>query len=150
MQVSKSALYDLCLQRVKQMVITAEQSIQQAEEATRSETKSSAGDKFETGRAMAHAEMHKAKRSFGEAKVMLTDLQSINIETNHSKIQKGALIETNAGFYFLSIGLGKLTLDEQTFFVMSAQSPLGTLFLNKAVGDQITFRERTIRIKAIF
>lgn len=149
MQAVKTALYDLCLQRVKQMVITAEQSIQQAEEATRSETKSSAGDKFETGRAMAHAEMHKAKRSFAEAKMMLTDLQTINIETHHSKIQKGALIETNAGYYFLSVGLGKLTLDHLTFFVMSSQSPLGTLFLNKAVGDQISFRDRDIIINAI-
>ncbi len=149
MQASKLSLYDLCLQRVKQMVLTAEQSIQQAEEATRSETKSSAGDKFETGRAMAHAEMHKAQRSFAEAKVMLTDLQSIDKETIHSKIQKGALIETDAGFYFLSVGLGKLTIDQQIFFVMSSQSPLGTLFLNKAVGEQITFRGRDIFIKAI-
>lgn len=146
---TKSALYDLCLQRVKQMVVTAQQSIQQAEEATRSETKSSAGDKFETGRAMAHAEMHKAQRSFAEAKMMLTDLQSIDVETSHHKIQKGALIETDAGFYFLSVGLGKLALEQRTFFVMSTQSPLGTLFLNKGVGEQITFRGTTIRIKAI-
>ena len=131
------------------MVMTAKQSIEHAEEATRSETKSSAGDKFETGRAMAHAEMHKAKRAFAEAKMMLTDLQSIHIATIHAKIQKGALIETDTGLYFLSVGLGKLSLEGQTFFIMSAQSPLGTLFLNKAVGEQIRFRDRDMLIKEI-
>lgn len=149
MLATKTALYELCLQRVEQMLQTAEQSISQAEEARQSETKSSAGDKFETGRAMAHAEMHKAQRSFVEAKILMTELKSMNRHTEYERIQKGALIETTTGMYFLSIGLGKLNLQDTTYYALSVQSPLGQLFLNKGVGDHITFRSLRMEIVAI-
>lgn len=149
MSTLKTTIYNHCIQNVQQMVLTAQQSIKRAEESIRSETKSSVGDKFETGRAMAHAEMHKAQRSLAEAKLLLTNLHTLDVETIHERVQRGSLVETNAGFYFLSIGLGKLILEDETYYVLSVQSPLGKLFLNKTVGDEFTFRSLRVQIIAI-
>ena len=135
----KHIIYEHCKERVKQMINTANQSFQSAEEAAQNETKSSAGDKFETGRAMAHAEMHKAKRQLGEAKVLLAELNQINIKSTQEKIDRGSLIKTNKGVFFLSIGLGKIKVKEQTIYVLGVQSPIGRLLLHKKIHDQFTF-----------
>jgi hypothetical protein len=42
------------------------------------------------------------------------------------KIIKGSLIKTNHGYLFLSIGLGKIIIEETTITALSIQSPLGT------------------------
>lgn len=135
----KQVIYDQCRERVNQMIDTANQSLQSAEDAAQNETKSSVGDKFETGRAMAHAEMHKAKRQVGEAKVLLAELNQINIKAKQDKIDRGSLIKTNKGIFFLSIGLGKIKIAEQTIFVLGVQSPIGRLLLHKKADDQFSF-----------
>lgn len=135
----KKSIYDHCIERVMQMVDTATQSLDSAEEAAQNETKSSVGDKFETGRAMAHAEMHKAKRQLGEAKVLLAELKQINVNTTNELIDKGSLIQTNKGIFYLSIGLGKMTIDNQKIFVLGVQSPIGRLLLHKKPTDEFSY-----------
>lgn len=145
----KQNIYEHCKLRVDQMIKTAEQSLQNAEDAAQNETKSSAGDKFETGRAMAHAEMHKAKRQLGEAKVLAAELKQIKIEHSLSKIDKGSLVNTNRGVFFLSIGLGKIKIDDQIIFVLGVQSPIGKLLLHKRIGDEFTFNTTQYLIEEI-
>jgi len=135
----KQTIYDHCKERVMQMIDTAAQSLQSAEEAAQNETKSSVGDKFETGRAMAHAEMHKAKRQLGEAKVLLAELKQLKNLKESKLIDRGSLIKTNKGIFYLSIGLGKITIDNQKIFVLGVQSPIGRLLLHKKPKDKFSF-----------
>jgi len=149
MKSQKSLIYNACLNRVQQMVQTAELSLTRASEAANSETKSSVGDKFETGRAMAHAEMHKAERQLGEAKVLLTQLKLIDIQKVSDRIEIGSLVETNRGIFFLSIGLGKLHIEEDTIFVLGVQSPIGKLLLHKQIQSSFDFNGNNFIIQKI-
>ena len=52
----KPALHALCQTFIEQRISAARTAMQAAQESSSSETKSSAGDKYETGREMANAE----------------------------------------------------------------------------------------------
>lgn len=72
------------------------------------ESKSSAGDKHETARAMMNLEQEKLERQYQELMTMKDRFDKINFESPIDKIQLGSLIETNKGFFLLSVGLGKV------------------------------------------
>lgn len=94
-------------------------------ESSINETKSSAGDKFETTRAMLHAEQERIGRQLKEAMDQKTNLDNINISINSAQITKGSLVKTNKGYLFVSIALGKINLDGIQVIALSPQSPLG-------------------------
>ena len=54
--LNKKQLYDLCQAVVQQRIDTARHAMTAAQESANEEGKSSAGDKYETGRAMAQIE----------------------------------------------------------------------------------------------
>jgi sortase (surface protein transpeptidase) len=55
----KTRLHSLCVSYVGQRIETAQRAIAIAQASANEETKSSAGDKYETGRAMAQLEIEK-------------------------------------------------------------------------------------------
>ena len=55
----KQTLIEQCEEFVQQKIDVSEKLMNEAQDSANNETKSSAGDKFETGRAMMHAERDK-------------------------------------------------------------------------------------------
>lgn len=126
----------------------AEKAMKRAQEAANSEEKSSAGDKYETARAMGQLERDMHARQMDQALKEMQILERLPAIDNGS-IQSGSLVKTSLGYYFLSIGLGKLEFDKEQCILLSAASPLGQLFVGKKVGDQIAWNKETILIEAI-
>ncbi len=145
----KNQVYLACISRVEEMIQTAQDSLDKAEEAAQSETKSSAGDKFETGRAMMHAEMHKAKRHMGEAKVLLMDLKSMKMKSQYSTIEKGCYIITDNAHYFICVGLGKIVTENVSCFAISPASPIAKALIGKSANEQFLFNGKTITIESL-
>jgi transcription elongation GreA/GreB family factor len=74
-------------------------------------------------------------------------LDKMNREDGMTNGQLGALMTTDSGVYFLSIGLGPLQMDDGiSVYVVSPQSPIGELLMGKAVGDSITLNDKVIQI----
>ena len=63
MTTIKQTLYNFCVTYINQRMATAQQAIHTAQASANEETKSSAGDKYETGRAMMQLEIEKIVRS---------------------------------------------------------------------------------------
>ncbi len=145
----KQQVYLACISRVEEMIQTAQQSLDQAQEAAQSETKSSAGDKFETGRAMMHAEMHKAKRHMAEANVLLMDLTSMKLKSSYTHIEKGSYVITNTGHYFVCVGLGKITTKNATCFAVSPASPIAKAMIGKSAYDKFECNGKSFTIESI-
>lgn len=140
----------LHLQQVIQNKIEAIQSNQNSiNESRLNETKSSAGDKYETGPAMLQQEEDKNKMQLQNVLQLKNILSNINIKKIFTKIEQGSLVETNKGFYFVSIGLGKIVIDNQIVFCISLQSPVGMIFKDKKVSDVISFQNNEFVIKTI-
>ncbi|MFZ1333723.1 MAG: 3-oxoacyl-ACP synthase [Flavobacteriales bacterium] len=114
-----------------------------------SDSKSSAGDKHEVGRAMIQQELDQQEARLARTFLLLHELERIPLTRSTDRIGSGSLVETTNGIYFISIGLGKVTFDKNPVFVISQASPIGKLLENKAVGNTVTFNGREFRILSI-
>ncbi|MAZ27197.1 MAG: 3-oxoacyl-ACP synthase [Cytophagaceae bacterium] len=124
------------------------QHIASIQESRDSDTKSSAGDKFETGRAMADIELGNVERQLNQTLNQKQELSRLS-PNNHDRAHFGSLVHTQQGIYFLAISLGALSLEGQDIFCISLSSPIGELLKGKSIGENITFRGKTIQITAI-
>ncbi len=140
----KHKIFQHLNEQVDEKIATLQKTILSAQEARNNETKSSAGDKFETGRAMMQREIENNKVQLGAALNSKGELNQINIEKRNTTIDKGSLVITNQGKYFISIGIGKVVLEEETFFCISMISPIGKMLRGKSEGDEVEFRGKKI------
>ena len=143
-QQIKANLYKACIHFVNSRLQTVTSSIESNKKDLFSETKSSAGDKHETGRAMIQLEMEKAGQQLTEMNEMKTVLGRIAVENSSEKGCLGSLIITNKANYYLAISAGKLTIDLVDYFAVSTNSPIGKQLLGKKVGDGIPFNNAQI------
>lgn len=121
-------------------------------ESLRQETKSTAGDKYETSRAMLHIEQGNIASQLSVLLQQKAILESISVKSNSptESIQLGSLVKTNKGYIFIAAALGKLTVDAQPIFAVSPESPLGKLLLGKTIHQQVNIQIATYIIEAIF
>lgn len=122
----KEKVYQQYLQLVIDKIISLESILNELNESAKNETKSTAGDKHETALAMLQIEQENTRKKLTEAFEQKTQLERIDIHKKSDSIIKGSLIKTDKGYFFLSLGLGKIIIEETTITALSIQSPLGT------------------------
>lgn len=145
----KQKLLAICQKSIQDKIRTIEQIILLNKESLNSETKSSAGDKHETGRAMLQLEMEKAGKQLIEVQKTNNTLQKIDMNIVSNKVRLGSIVSTNLGSYFIAISQGQIKVSDSTYFVISAQSPIGKLLLGKSINDTVSFRNQEIKILEI-
>jgi transcription elongation GreA/GreB family factor len=124
-------------------------AIASAKEARDTESKSSAGDKYETGRAMAQIELDKLQQQLQHNLSLKTELLKIDPLTVNHAVGFGTLVKTNTGNYFIAVALGKIILDQEPFYAISLASPIGQALKQAKTGDKVTFNGSTIEILSI-
>lgn len=146
---TKAALFALCQQYVQQRVHNARQAMEAAQEAANSESKSSAGDKYETGRAMAQLERDRNAQLLAEAKRVEGDLTRLNIDKTYETVQPGSVAITSRGRFFISIGAGKVTFDGIDYFAVSAASPIGMALAGRRMGEGVVFNRMDYTVQEV-
>ncbi|MBP7808843.1 MAG: hypothetical protein KA163_06095 [Bacteroidia bacterium] len=146
----KQNIYNHCLQILNQKIEELNAALANATESANNETKSSAGDKHETARAMMQLEQEKLSHQLNELQNQKSELEKIDITKPSSQIAKGTLIQSDKGFLFLSIGLGKIVVDDKTVFAISPQSPLGIKLIAKKENDVIEMNGVKYTIQKLF
>ncbi|WP_430928329.1 3-oxoacyl-ACP synthase [Polaribacter marinivivus] len=145
----KEELLKKCHQFVNNRLQNIEETISSNQTALQSETKSSAGDKHETGRAMLQLEMEKAGQQLANIQQMKETLAKIDVLKKSTNAHLGSLVKTNTGNYFLSISAGQLKADNELYFAVSVSSPIGKLLLGKSVNEQVMFNSKNIKLLSI-
>ena len=146
----KSTLKQAGLAVINKRIELTRQMIANAQEAANNEEKSSAGDKYETGRAMGHLEKDMHSRQQEENKSELDRLQKVNAEKIYTSAQAGAYIRCKGSSFFIAAGLGKQTINEETIFFLSPLSPLARLLQGKKEGDTFLFNKEERTILSLF
>ena len=118
-------------------------------EAANNETKSSAGDKYETTRELMQAEMERLSHQLAEVSKLKEALYQAEMAVAAEVISIGSTVKTNRGTYFLAAGLGKIIVDAEDVYVISTASPIGQLLVGKKVGEEIVFNGVSQRILAV-
>lgn len=142
----KENLHLQCVNFVENRFQTIQKTINEIQQSLTTETKSSAGDKHETGRAMLQLEREKAGNQLAEIQKIKEALFKINIETNSDKIGLGSVIYTSKANYFIAISAGELQFENELFYAISSSTPIAKLLLGKTIGNQINFRDQNFKI----
>jgi len=114
-----------------------------------SDTKSSAGDKHEVGRAMVQQELDKLEEQHAKLVVLQQELARVPLERSFDRVAFGSLVETDQGTYFMSIGLGRIEVDGGSCFAISLASPIGQALKDKQTGEQVVFNGRSFTVERI-
>lgn len=145
----KKQLHLRCLEMVNQRISVAKQTMDDAQASANQEEKSSAGDKYETGRAMAQIARDQAAQQLDEALQLKNVLDRIATASPSNKIASGSLVITDQSRFYISVSLGKVVIAREEYLAISPQAPLGKLLLGRSVGDTITFQTMTQKILEI-
>jgi len=146
----KNRLKKWALDHIGQRITAAKTMIDQARESANNEEKSSAGDKYETGRAMGHLQQEMHARQLAEYVKELAILHSIHTDILYPEGQAGAFLQGDGLAFFIAAGLGKQVIEGQTIFFLSPHAPLAKLLQNKMSGDLITFNTIKTTIQEVF
>lgn len=147
--MNKEQLYQLCLSFIEQRIQTAETALAQAREASNDDTKSSAGDKYETSREMMQQDIDRNKRLLMDAEENKKVLEAIGQTAPSDTIRNGSLVYTSQGIFYISISAGQLLLADKVVFAISSASPIGKLMLGKKTKESFSFNGKTYIIEEI-
>ena len=125
------------------------QAMQNAQSAANEESKSSVGDKYETGRAMAQIDRDMHARQYEQARQEREILEKIDINHTHDLIKLGSLVETSMGYFFIAVSIGALKFEGKNIMVISTQSPIGQLLLGKKSQETFVFRGKVEKVVCI-
>lgn len=145
----KSELHRECLAIVNQRIDTVRKAIEDAQATANSDTKSSAGDKYETTRSMMQLEIEQNSKQLAEAMKLKDALIKINPEQSTSLVQPGSLVITNQGDFYLATSVGLVRIGEKDYTVLSPASPVGALMMGLKTGSEFVFNKRQFRIERI-
>ncbi len=134
----KQRIYDACLKILENKSLILNAALDSLTDELKNDTKSSMGDKHETSRSMNQLEQEKISNQITELNKQISSLQQINIHFKNPIIVNGSLIKSDKGLVFIAVGLGKIEIDDHEVIVISAQSPLGKLFLGKGLHDKVS------------
>lgn len=145
----KIPLLAACKEYVDQRIDNARQAIASASDAAADDTKSSAGDKFETTREMMQQELTRHQQLLADAKRMEQVLANLDTHMDSGPARLGSLVATDQGIFFIAISIGHLQVNGISYWVISPASPLGQLLIGVKTGEQITFNGTIYQITNI-
>ena len=142
----KEDLYKQCFDFVESRLTNINNVISEIQVSLQSETKSSAGDKHETGRAMLQLEREKAGNQLAEIQNIKEALSKIDRNKTFKIVGLGSVVYTTQSHYFISISAGEIKANQSSFYAISPSTPIGQLLLAKKTGDVIVFRDQEFKI----
>ncbi|MDX1427875.1 MAG: transcription elongation factor [Salegentibacter mishustinae] len=146
----KEKLYKACEAYVDERIKRIEDSMAGLESDLENETKSSAGDKYETGREMINLEINKLAEQLQQFKNLRNTLNVAKSRTNNGSAQLGTAVKTNMANYFIAIPADRIIVDGDEYFAIGANSPIAQLLLHKKAGEEITFNGKSAEILEVF
>lgn len=130
----------------------AGKAMEAAQESANDQSKSSAGDKYETSRSMGQLDRNMHARQYEQARqerTILERLQVANEQGTYERVALGSLVKTTAGFFFIAVSAGIITLEGETIIAISAATPIGQALVGKGVKETFLFKGKNRKIEEI-
>ena len=145
----KKELHQLCIKYVQSRIDASMQAISATQQAANEETKSSAGDKYETGRAMMQQEADRNQAQLNEANKLMVALNHIPVNTGTEKAEAGSVVITSNGNFYIAISAGTLSVNGKSYFAISTASPIGLKLKGQKVGSEFSLNGKSYKIESI-
>jgi transcription elongation GreA/GreB family factor len=145
MSTLKSQLFDICITHVNKRITSYKDEIETIKDSIDSSDKSTDEDDA-SGNGKLMNDLEKNAQYLSDAYKMLDVIKQINPKTMHQNIVLGSLVKTSSSNFFIAVSIGKVEVDDDSYYIISKSSPIGQLLLNKAVGDEIVFNANRYKI----
>ncbi|MEJ1239522.1 hypothetical protein WBG78_15400 [Chryseolinea sp. T2] len=145
----KNLLVSLCKESIRQKIERMRVLIQEAQQSANEETKSTAGDKYETARAMAQLEIEKYASQLSELQKQSLELEKINTSVLRDRIGPGSLVETSNGNFLITVNAGEFEVGGRKFYAVSQQSPIAQKMSGLTTNDSFAINGRTYTIVSL-
>jgi hypothetical protein len=146
----KHELKSACIQLLHERIANIEQAMLEARESANSEEKSSAGDKYETSRAMGHLAQEMQSKQLEDARQELDFINRLNVDSLCSSVSNSAVVICHDFVFFISLGLGQTELQNIRITFLSPKAPIAALLYHKKKGDNFMFNTKKIEILDVF
>lgn len=147
--MTKQAVHLSAIEEIKKRLDNLNETLLDTTSSMQNETKSSAGDKHETARAMAQLEQEKLGNQLQVTKALYGALDQLDPNEQHEQIQFGSLVQLDDNWYYFSTGIGKISVDTTSVFCLSIVTPMGKVLVGKKLGDSVIFNGKTLVIRHI-
>lgn len=134
--MNKSSLLDIIKSKLSEKIQTLEKLIAETR-ASSNDTKSSMGDKYETGREMLQQEINNLQIQLNEILKQQDFLKTV-LPKQSDKAEKGAIVKTEKGLFFISVSLGEITCENQKIICISPESPLAKAMFGKQENESFS------------
>ena len=142
----RNDLIKACREYLQTRISVVKKAMEGLKEDLETESKSSAGDKFETGREMINIEWNKLSVQLNEYDRLGNILNRIQEYKSNGNIVLGSIVVTNVAKYFISIPAGEITDGKEKFYAVGIKSPIARLLLGKKEGEKANFNGRDFEI----
>ncbi|KFC21384.1 GreA/GreB family elongation factor [Epilithonimonas lactis] len=142
--MDKASLLTLTREKLSEKIENFEKLISETR-ASSNDTKSSMGDKYETGREMLQQEINNLQVQLNEILKQKDFLKAVLPKPN-DKAEKGAIVKTEKGLFFISVSLGEIKIDNEKIICISPESPLAKAMNGKQKGDTFSLNNMSQKI----
>ncbi|MCD8539351.1 MAG: GreA/GreB family elongation factor [Leadbetterella sp.] len=126
-----------------------EHHILAVQQSANQESKSSMGDKYETGRAMAQNEVFMLQSQLENLRLESGKFMNTDFSSPRAECTAGSLVRTGNGWFLLSAALGKVSVSGQAVMCISLDSPLGKVLLGKRKEEAFSVNGKESRVLEI-
>jgi transcription elongation GreA/GreB family factor len=146
----KKTVHSVLSELVTARLDTLQYNLNDLKTSAANETKSTAGDKYETALAMLQAEQVIVSNQIQQTMEQLTLVKTLDYHLINESVVTGSLVETETSYFYLSTAVGKLmVLNSKPVFAISELSPLGKILKGCKQNDTIilnNFKHRIIEL----
>lgn len=148
--MTRSQVFDALKSQLTAAVNEGECHLSSLQDALASESKSTAGDKHETGRAMIHQEMRQVNGTLERSRSALQELTRMQSSSEPPlRVASGVLVETNGPWVLVGLPFGKMNVEGTLVLGVSSEAPLAKSWSGSELGDEVRVGPNTFLIKAL-
>lgn len=145
--MEKASLLSSIKEKLSEKIENFERLISETR-ASSNDTKSSMGDKYETGREMLQQEINNLQVQLNEILKQKDFLKTL-LPKPSEKAEKGAIVKTEKGLFFISVSLGEIKIDSEKIICISPESPLAKAMNGKQKGEGFSLNNMSQKIVEI-
>jgi hypothetical protein len=145
---TKQRLWQVCNERVDKRINDYKEEINLIKDSIASNDKgNSEGDDSGSGKLLNDLEKNMAH--LNDAKNTKDYLSNIKTNVESRDVVLGSIVKTNMMNFYISTSIGKIDIDDEVYYAISVNSPIGQLLKNKTVNERFEFNQNKYIITEI-
>lgn len=145
---TKQKLLEKCNEYVDKRINDYKNEIQLIKESIASNDQGNSEDD-DSGNGKLFNDLEKNMEFLNDATKTKEHLKLIKTNIDSTDAILGSIVKTNIMNFYISTSIGKLDVDDETFYAISLNSPIGQLLKNKAEKDSFEFNQKKYLITEV-